>query len=231
MCGRFTQSPTSEIAEVFSAVDLIGDASAHFNVAPTQQIAVVVERPDRDRAVVAYRWGLVPFWTGGRAPERMFNARAETIATRPPFRGLLAKRRLIVPADGFYEWRRDADHARQPFYIRRADGRPLALAGLWATWHDPEASVEDAPLRSATILTTRPNGLVGQIHDRMPVILPESDWDRWLDPNSTDVAAFFPLLQPAPDDMLEAIPVGKLVNSARNEGPELVGPIGPALAV
>jgi putative SOS response-associated peptidase YedK len=135
VCGRFTQRPTSEIAAIFAAQDRLEDVGAHFNVAPTQRIAVVVERPDNERAVVGYRWGLVPSWTDRSAPvpSRMFNARAETVAMRPAFRGLLAKHRLIVPADGFYEWRRGQDFARQPYYICRADGRPLALAGLWAS--------------------------------------------------------------------------------------------------
>ena len=231
MCGRFTQRPTSEIAAIFAAADRLDDASERYNVAPTQQIAVVVERPDSERAVVGYRWGLVPFWTKGKAPSHMFNTRAETVVVRPPFRGLLAKHRLIVPADGFYEWQRGPGAAKQPFYIRRADGRPLALAGLWTTWHAPEAPEEAAPLRSATILTTAPNGLLGHIHDRMPVILAEADWDRWLNPAVTDVADFLPLLQPAADDLLEAIPVGPLVNSSRNQGPELVEAVGPALIV
>lgn len=221
------------MATIFGAVDRLDDAAFHYNVAPTQRIAVVVERPDNERAVVGYRWGLVPSWTDrkARVPERMFNARAETVAIRPAYRGLLAKHRLIVPADGFYEWRRGPDLERQPYYIRRVDGRPLALAGLWASWHDPEAPRHADPLRSATILTTRPNSLLGQIHNRMPVILPELDWDRWLDPAVTDAASFFGLLGPAPDDLLEAVPVGPLVNSARNQGRELIEPVGPALAI
>jgi putative SOS response-associated peptidase YedK len=233
MCGRFTQRPTSEIAAIFGAEDRLDDEGAHYNVAPTQRIAVVVERRDNERAVVGYRWGLVPSWTDRnvRAPTRMFNARAETVALRPAFRGLLAKHRLIVPADGFYEWRRGPDLARQPYYIRRADGRPLALAGLWASWHDPQRPHDDSPLRSATILTTGPNALMGQIHNRMPVILSELDWDRWLDPTLTDATSFFPLLGPAPDDLLEAIPVGPAVNSARNQGRELVEAVGPARVV
>ena len=131
MCGRLTQRPTSEMAAIFGAEDRLDDVAPHHNVAPTQRIAVVVERPDNARAVVGYRWGLVPFWTDrkARVPGRMFNARAETVAIRPAFRGPLAKHRLIVPADGFYEWRRGPELARQPYYIRRADGRPLALAG------------------------------------------------------------------------------------------------------
>jgi putative SOS response-associated peptidase YedK len=231
MCGRFTQRPTSEIAAIFAAADRLNDGGAHFNVAPTQRIAVVVERADNERAVVGYRWGLVPFWTDRKvkAPA-MFNARADTVTVRPAFRGLLAKHRLIVPADGFYEWRRGPDLAKQPYYIRRTDGRPLALAGLWASWRDPE-SPQGEPLRSATILTTGPNALLGQIHNRMPVILSELDWDRWLDPTVTDPVAFGPLLQPAADDLLEAIPIGPLVNSARNQGAELIEAVGPALVV
>jgi putative SOS response-associated peptidase YedK len=143
--------------------------------------------------------------------------------------GLLQKHRLIVPADGFYEWRRGPDLARQAFYVRRTDGRPLALAGLWASWHDPDRPRDDAPLRSATILTTEPNSLMGQIHNRMPVILFESDWDRWPDPAIVDIARFMALLAPARDDLLEAIPVGPRVNSVRNQGPELIEAVGPAL--
>jgi putative SOS response-associated peptidase YedK len=231
MCGRFTQRPTSEIAEIFAAQDRLNDLGEHFNVAPTQRIAVVVERPEGDRAVVGYRWGLVPSWTDRSAPvpTRMFNARSESMATKPAFRGLLAKHRLIVPADGFYEWHRGAGLDRQPYYIHRADGRPLALAGLWASWHDPEQPRDIDPLRSATILTTVPNAFLGQIHNRMPVILAEFDWDRWLDPTLTDATSLFELLAPARDDLLEAIPVGSGVNSARNQGRALVEAVGPAL--
>jgi putative SOS response-associated peptidase YedK len=219
------------MAAIFGAEDRLDDVAPHYNVAPTQRIAVVVERPDNQRAVVGYRWGLVPSWIDRnvRAPARMFNARAETVAVRPAYRGLLARHRLIVPADGFYEWWRGPELARQPYYVRRADGRPLALAGLWASWHDPERVRDDSPLRSATILTTGPNSLMGQIHNRMPVILQDLEWDRWLDPTLTDAASFLPLLGPAPDDLLEAIPVGPLVNSAQNQGQELVEPVGPAL--
>ena len=233
MCGRITQRPTSEIAAIFGAEDRLADEGAHYNVAPTQRIAVVVERPDSERAVVGYRWGLVPSWTDRnvRAPTRMFNARSETVSVSPAFRGLVAKHRLIVPADGFYEWRRGPDLERQPYYIRRVDGRPLALAGLWAAWHDPEAPRHADPLRSATVLTTAPNGLLVQIHNRMPVILEEFDWDRWLDPNLNDPAELLALLQPAAEEVLEAVPVGPLVNSAKNQGRELIAPIGSPIVV
>jgi putative SOS response-associated peptidase YedK len=230
MCGRFTQRPTIEMAAIFGAEDRLDDEGAHYSGAPTQRIAVVVERRDNQRAVVNYRWGLVPSWTrGAPVPTRMLNARSETVALRPAFRGLLAKHRLIVPADGFYEWRRGPELARQPYYIRRADGRPLALAGLWASWHDPEQPRDNDPLRSATILTTAPNALLRKVHNRMPVVLSESHWDTWLDPGLTDPTSLFDLLRPAPDDLLEAIPVGPLVNSARNQGRELIEGVGPAL--
>jgi putative SOS response-associated peptidase YedK len=128
MCGRFTQRPTSEIAAIFAAEDWLEDVGSHFNVAPTQRIAVVVERPDNERAVMGYRWGLVPSWTDrkARVPERMFNARSETVALKPAFRGLLAKHRLIVPADGFYEWRRGPELARQPYLLHPPRRRPTA---------------------------------------------------------------------------------------------------------
>ena len=220
------------MATIFGAEDRLNDEGAHYNVAPTQRIAVVVERRDHERAVVGYRWGLVPSWTdrNARTPARMFNARSESVAAKPAFRGLLAKHRLLVPADGFYEWRRGPDLARQPYYIHRVDGRPLALAGLWASWHDPESPRQADPLRSATILTTVPDALLCQVHSRMPVVPSELHWDSWLD-EAHRYHEPAPLLRPAPDDALEAIPVGPLVNSARNQGQELVQAVGPALVV
>ena len=137
MCGRFTQQrPTSELAEIFGAEDRVGLPGGRFNVAPTQDAAVVVQRDDQ-RAIVAYRWGLVPHWARDlKIGSRMFNARAETLAGSPAFRDSLARRRCIVPVDSFYEWKREGS-TRQPYRIVRADDRPLALAGLWAAWKDP----------------------------------------------------------------------------------------------
>ena len=170
---------------------------------------------------------------GQAAPTRLFNARSESVVDRPAFRGLLERHRLIVPAEGFYEWRSGAHGPPQTFYIRRIDGRPLALGGLRTSWRDPDVARHvDEPFRTTTILTTSPNGLMGQIHDRMPVIIAEGALDAWLDPSFGDTAALRSLLRPAADDLLEAVPVGAEVGNARNQGRELISPIGrPLVAV
>src|SRR4051794_3528658 len=169
MCGRFTQQrPTSEIARIFEADDLAGDPGGHFNVAPTDEAAVVVQRDDR-RAVVRYRWGLVPSWAQPRQASKAFNARAETLATSGLFRDAFRRRRCLVPADGFYEWRREPDGTRRPLRILDPADRPLALAGLWTGRRDEETGEW---VRSFTIVTTRPNGFMAPIHDRMPVVIP-----------------------------------------------------------
>ena len=218
------QRPTSELAEIFEADDLVGEPGGRYNLAPTDQAAVVVQRDDR-RALTAYRWGLVPHWSDGpRAGSRMFNARAETIDRTPAFRYAFEKRRCLVPVDAFYEWRW-ADGSREPYAIVRRDGRPLALAGLWAGWKDEDTG---QVLRSFTIVTTEANDVVRPIHDRMPVVLPKSAWDRWLDPTATDAPALAELkglLVPADDDWLTAYRVSRRVNDVRNDGPALVEPL------
>ena len=168
MCGRFTQQrPTAELAELFGAEPLTDDPGGHFNLAPTDPASVVVERGDR-RAITTYAWGLIQPWAKDpRVASRQINARAETVATSGAFRDSFRRRRCIVPVDGFYEWRRDGS-ARRPFLIRRDDGAPMALAGLWSGWRDPAI---DAVRRTFTILTTTPNALIAPLHDRMPVIL------------------------------------------------------------
>lgn len=222
MCGRFTQErPASDLAEIFAAEPLADDLGARFNVAPTDDAYVVVQREDR-RAVTAYRWGLVPHWSSDlRAGSRMFNARAETITASPAFREAFRRRRCIVPVDSFYEWKREGT-IRQPYRVVRTDARPLALAGLWAGWHDPET---DAVHRTFTIVTTTPNDVLSTLHDRMPVILPDGAWDRWLDPSSGDDSELLALL--APDDAvpLRIHPVARFVNDVRRDGPELIEPI------
>jgi putative SOS response-associated peptidase YedK len=222
MCGRFTQErPTSELAEIFEAEDLAGAPGGRFNVAPTDEAAVIVQREDR-RAVTAYRWGLIPHWAEDpRIGNRMFNARAETLASSPAFRDAFRRRRCLVPVDSFYEWRREGK-LRQPFRVVRADGRPLALAGLWSGWRDPDTG---EVRRTFTIVTTGPNELMRSIHDRMPVVVPPEAWGRWLDralPGSGELQG---LLVPAEDGSLEAYPVGRAVNDVRNDGPALVEPL------
>ena len=227
MCGRFTQErPTSELAEIFGAEPLVDDPGAHYNVAPTDEALVVVQREER-RAITAYRWGLIPHWaTEAKVGSRMFNARAETLTASPAFSRAFQRRRCLVPVDSFYEWRREG-RIRQPFRVVRADGRPFALAGLWAGWHDPET---DEVRRSFTIVTTGPNELMRTIHDRMPVVVAREAWDRWLDPSLPDPGELQGLLVPVEDGSLEAYRVSRAVNDVRNDGPGLILPLDVPVA-
>jgi putative SOS response-associated peptidase YedK len=221
MCGRFTQQrPTSEIASIFEAEDLADDPGGRYNIAPTNEATVVVQREDR-RAVVQYRWGLVPSWAADpKAGSRAFNARAETLATSPLFRDPFRKRRCLVPVDGFYEWRREGS-TRRPVWIHDPSGRPLALAGLWTGRQDPETGEWR---RTFTIITTRPSDFMAAIHDRMPVVITPDAWARWLDPAPADPGELRALLEPREDIALDAHSVSLLVNNVRNDGPTLILP-------
>jgi putative SOS response-associated peptidase YedK len=222
MCGRFTQQrPTSEIARIFEAEDLAVDEGGHFNVAPTDEAAVVVQRDER-RAVVRYRWGLVPSWAEPRQASKAFNARAETLATSGLFRDAFRRRRCLVPADGFYEWLKQDGGGRQPMRILDPSGGPLALAGLWTGRQDPATGVWQ---RTFTIVTTRPNAFMTPIHNRMPVVIPPASWAAWLDPTPREPGELRALLEPRDDVALDAYPVSSLVNSVRNNGPELIAPV------
>jgi putative SOS response-associated peptidase YedK len=226
MCGRFTQErPASELADIFAADPLADELGARFNVAPTDAAFVVVQREDR-RAITAYRWGLVPHWsTDLKGGSRMFNARAETITASPAFREAFRRRRCIVPVDSFYEWKREGS-VRQPYRIVREDGRPLALAGLWAGWRDPDA---DQVVRTFTIVTASPNAALADLHDRMPVVLSEDAWDRWLADGRAGPAIepgeLLAMLAPADDVALRVYPVNRYVNDVRRDGPELIEPL------
>jgi len=222
MCGRFSQQrPASELAEIFAAEPLAEELGPRWNVAPTDEAYVVVQREDR-RAVVAYRWGLIPHWAdSAKVASRMFNARSESLGRSPAFADALRRKRCIVPVDGFYEWQRIGSR-RQPFTIGRADARPLVLAGLWAGWRDP---ARDLVVRTFTIVTTRPNEQMAGLHDRMPVVLPESAWDLWLDPDLADPGELQGLFEPTDEVALRIDPVADLVNNVRNDGPDLIRPI------
>jgi putative SOS response-associated peptidase YedK len=224
MCGRFSQQrPTSELAEIFDAEDLVDAPGGRFNVAPTDDAAVVVQREDR-RAVAAYRFGLIPHWAeSAKVGNRMINARAETLQRSPAYRYAFRRRRCLVPVDAFYEWQRDGK-VKRPFAVTSPDGKPFALAGLWSGWRDPDT---DQLIRSFAIVTTAPNDVLRPIHDRMPVVIPESDWDRWLDPTLEDPEQLKRLLGPAANEEVEAFPVSRRVNDVRNDGPELLEPLGP----
>jgi len=221
VCGRFTQQrPTSELAEIFDAENLAADDGGHFNVAPTDEASVIVQHAAR-RAVVRYRWGLVPHWAEDpRIAGRTFNARAETITLTPAFRGAFRRRRCLVPVDSFYEWRREAG-VRQPYRILRGDGEPLVLAGLWAGRRDP---ADGTIRRTFTIVTTTANEAIAELHDRMPVVLPRAAWETWLDASGAGIGELHGLLVPSAEP-LEIYPVVRLVNNVRNNGPELVAPL------
>jgi putative SOS response-associated peptidase YedK len=227
MCGRMTQQTRpSEVARIFDAELRESDAAAlealgpRYNVAPTQPLLVVTQRDD-GRFVEGHRWGLVPPWAKSVAVgSRMINARAETVATSSAFRASFLRRRCLVPASGFYEWRREGGRRRpQPYLFAPRAGRPLALAGLWAPWRDPQSGDW---LLTAAVVTTRANSTVGELHDRMPVLLADDEWPLWLDPMNTDAGLLTDLLQPAPDELLELRPVSRALNSPHNEGPELL---------
>jgi putative SOS response-associated peptidase YedK len=235
MCGRFVQASSPELLVARFGVDEPA-ATRHepsYNVAPRATVYAVRDRAegdggvgDRRRYLSDLRWGLIPSWAKDpKVGDRMINARAESLADKPAYERAFRRHRCLVPAEGFYEWQRRGSR-KQPMFIRRRDGEPMAFAGLWAAWRDRgEGGFADPDgdwLRSCAIVTTNANNTLAPLHDRMPVVLEERDWDRWLDPGSGDVDALAHLLQPASDDLLVAYPVGTAVNSADNDGPELV---------
>jgi putative SOS response-associated peptidase YedK len=228
MCGRYVSvsSPTI-LADRFGVDEVrITEKEPLYNVAPTLEVPVVAVSRGK-RVLDQVRWGLVPSWAKDMSiGSRQINARAESVATKAAYKRAFVKRRAIVPADGFYEWEKfEGSKRKQPWFIRRKDGEPLAFAGLWEIWHDSQVG-DDAPrIRTFTIITTEANDLLQPIHDRMPVVLPESEWDRWLDPEFEDVDALRHLLVPASDADFEMWPVSNLVNKADNEGAELLEPV------
>ncbi len=190
-------------------------------IAPTQ-LDVFVREDAGGRRAVESRWGLIPSWAKDRTiGGKMFNARAETLRERPAYRTLVARHRCIVPASGFFEWQ-TAGRGKQPLYIHRVDGKPIAFAGLWTVWHDQQRGDDVA---SHTVITCAPNGFMSTIHNRMPVILDQDGVDQWLEPDLREAAAVLPLLAPCADDVLAAYPVAPLVNNVRTEGPELIAPV------
>jgi putative SOS response-associated peptidase YedK len=219
MCGRYTLvTPVERLAEEFGFDTSSMDLPPNYNVAPSQGVAAVLQKGG-ERRLELLRWGLIPSWADDpQIGSRMINARAETAPEKPSFRRAFRERRCLIPADGFYEWKR-TNGAKQPYYIRMKEGRPFAFAGLWEGWRDdggPE-------IRSCTILTTRPNALAGEIHDRMPVILPAGSYDAWLDPEA-EKEELVALLAAYPEDEMEAYPVSRLVNSPSNNDPRCVEP-------
>src|SRR5262245_45002274 len=224
MCGRIVRtSPAEVLASEFDAVVADGvTLRPRWNLCPGEDL-VVVAQAGVERRLGTVRWGFVPGFA--RSPDdgpRSINARAESVATRPAFRDAFRRRRCVVLADGFYEWKREG-RTNQPFLVRLRTRRPMALAGLWERWRPPEGHSH----RTGLVITCRSTGRLAEIHDRMPVILPPDAVGRWLDPACSDPAA---LLVAYPDALLDIHPVSPRVNSPRNDDPALLDPVGPSPA-
>ena len=217
MCGRY--SLIADLGELARRFEFDGDwlaFEATYNIAPTQEVLTVVG--GESRRVGFMRWGFIPHWA--KSPSigsRMINARAETVAEKPAFRDALRRRRCLVLADGFYEWQRTGGRKR-PMRIVMRSGEPFAFAGLWSVWSDPNGN----RIPSCAIITTSANDLLRPIHERMPVILPRDFEELWLDGEMEDSGALAGVLTPYPDDAMEAYEVSSLVNSASNDGPEVL---------
>ena len=241
MCGRYASAKDpATLAAEFDAMDAMEDHAppADHNVAPTKDVVTVVQRHPRDadgnvlldepaaRTLRAMRWGLVPFWAKDPAVgNRMINTRAESAAEKPAFRKALKSRRCLVPADGWFEWRAaeaGKQAPKEPFFMTSRDGSSLALAGLWESWRDPKGGEGQSPLITFSVITTESVGQLTDIHHRMPLLLPSTAWNTWLDPDNEEVTD---LLAPPPLDLADALelrPISTRVNNVRNNGPDLV---------
>ncbi len=222
MCGRINvTTPAQSIAEFFLALNF-ADTEPRYNITPAQPILAVREEPERGKRILhGFYWGLIPSWARDhKIGARLTNARCETLAEKPSFRGAYKYRRCIIPIDGFYEWKREGDK-KQPYYFKRVDDQPIALAGLWEHWIGPAGD----EIISATIITTAANDLMTPIHHRMPVILHAADFDLWLDPKLQDGRQVNHLLQPLSGDLLRCYPVSTFVNNSRHDGPQCIEPV------
>ena len=228
MCGRFTL--TVDPADLMDAFALDAGASPdlsllgpRFNIAPTQAVAVIPNTAPRHLELM--RWGLIPSWAKDpKIGNSLINARGETVAEKPAFRSAFKRRRCLILTDGFYEWKKEAGGGKTPYYIRLANGRPFAFAGLWEVWRPADGS----ELPTCTIITTEANRLTAPIHDRMPVILGFEDWPRWLGEEPADEAALKALLKPFPSERMAIWPVDRKVGNVRNDDAGLLEPLSVA---
>ncbi|GAB4234353.1 MAG: SOS response-associated peptidase [Deltaproteobacteria bacterium] len=217
MCGRFTLFEPDAVLTREFGLSRIQAGPPRYNIAPSQPVAVVRVSPaDRERELLRLRWGLIPSWAKDPSiGNRMINARAETASEKPSFRSAFRNRRCLVPADGFFEWRK-VDRGKLPFYIRMRSGHPFAFAGLWERWDPPEGD----PVETCTILTTEANELLRPIHDRMPVIVAPEMYGAWLDSGRKDPETLKPILRPWPPEEMDAYPVSKRVNDPSHDDPD-----------
>ena len=225
MCGRYNIITDAQaLYDAYQVeADLADGRLARYNVAPATDQLVIVGEGGR-RAARWHRWGLIPHWAKDSAMGvKMINARGESAAAKPAFRAAFRQRRCLVPATGFYEWKAETG-GKQPYLIRPRSGGLMSFAGLWESWAGPEGEV-----RSFTIITTEPNELMARIHDRMPVIIPREHHARWLDPALRNPAQIQTMIACYPAAELQAVPIGRQINNARNQGPELIDPAGAPL--
>jgi putative SOS response-associated peptidase YedK len=223
MCGRYKLSRRKQVVEeYFDAVSSEEDWAPRFNVAPTQPVAVIRQNPKEPlRELSRMRWGLIPSWAkDASGAARMINTRAETASTKPAFRDAMKSRRCLIPADGFYEWKRDGK-TKQPYCFEVNDAELFAFAGLWEGWKDPSGSW----IKACSILTTTPNAVTASVHDRMPVILDPDGYDLWLDPGMTNVDAASDLLKPYDARLMRCYPVSTRINSVVNDDAECSRPV------
>ncbi|CAI8024904.1 SOS response-associated protein yoqW [Geodia barretti] len=223
MCGRFTLASDSDaMNQMFFEFTIPMNLSPRYNISPTQDVAVIAELSET-RQVEFFHWGLIPSWAKDpKIGNRMINARSETLSEKPSFRNAYKRRRCLILADGYYEWKQvPGDRLKQPVYIRLKSQKPFALAGLWEIW---QVEGMDKPLRSCTIITCPPNALLEEIHHRMPVILPKDAYAEWLSPEAKSSDALQRLLIPYSDEEIEAYPVSRFVNHPTNDSPECIAP-------
>lgn len=219
MCGRYTIVASPEAIRALFGYEEQPNFPPRYNVAPTQPIAIV-RLMDGKRHFALVRWGLLPSWVKDpKTFSLLINARGETVASKPAFRAAMKRRRCLIPADGFYEWKPAGAH-KQPYFIRAKSGGPFAFAGLWETWTGPNGE----EVETAAIVTTSANRTLSVIHDRMPVIVPPDAFDLWLDGVNVDPVTASALIAPAPKNLLEAFPVSTDVNRTANDNPKLVAP-------
>jgi putative SOS response-associated peptidase YedK len=223
MCGRYRLSRRKQIIEGhFDSVSGEENWSPRYNIAPTQCVPIIRQHPKEPRRELSLvRWGLIPLWAkDASGAAGMINARSESATTKPAFRDALKCRRCLIPANGFYEWQRTRT-GKQPYCFEVNDGELFAFAGLWERWKDPDGNW----IKSCSILTTTPNAVTAAVHDRMPVILDPDNYDLWLDPGFSDVAAVPELLRPYDARLMRCYPVSTRINRAANDDEECVKPV------
>jgi len=221
MCGRFTCSVTTDtIVDEFDIDEVKGNIQPSYNIAPGQNIAAIIE--DKSRRLGLLKWGLIPGWAKDpKIGNRMINARAETLPEKPSFKELLPRKRCLIVADGFFEWKSDGEQNR-PMYVFMRNQRPFAFAALWDIWTSPEGN----KIPTCTIITTKPNDTLKNIHNRMPVILPKKHIGLWLDRRRQDKNEILPLLKPYPGEEMDFYEVSKSVNSPENDSAEIIKKLG-----